>query len=147
MTFDAVRTQKVDGHDRTLTRISSQPKVTPSLRPGASLTYTCTIATKGTELAAFSADGSFAGIGTRYPVTRLEFACHAPPGYRVDRRHFATFLRTEDSSSPEIAGLPAAVLQDGDQTVTWTIEAEAVRILVNYLMQLRFIPATKAAPS
>jgi hypothetical protein len=140
--FAALRTQKVDGQDRTLTRISWRPRVTPAIRPGGVLSYTCTIATKGTETAAFSAAGSFAGFATAYPVSRLAFTCHAPSGYRIDRTHFTTFLRTEDGASPEVAGLPPAVLGDDDRTITWSLEQESVRILVNYLMQLRFIPVT-----
>ncbi len=140
LSFGVVRTQKVDGTDRALTRISWRPRVTPSIHPGGTVTYACTIATKGTEQAAFSADGSFAGMGTPYPVGRLALTCRAPAGYRIDRTHFRTYLRTEDGGAPEIAGLPAAVLTDGDRTVTWALDDEAVHILVDYLMRLRFVP-------
>lgn len=137
--FNPVRTQKIDGQDRPLTRVSWRPKISPALRPGSPLTYTCTVETRGTEQAAFSAGGTFAGIASPYPVNCLAFACHAPPGYRIDRPHFKTFLRTEDGDSPVIDNLPAPVFESDDRVVTWVFEGDVVQILVNYLVQLRFV--------
>jgi hypothetical protein len=139
--FEVVHTQKLDGRDRALTRIYWRPRVAPALPPGGRLVYACTITTKGTERAAFEPSGSAAGFNTNYPAGRLGFTGHAPPTHRVDRAFLATYLRTEDGAAVSDEGVPPASLSADDRVITWTLEEGSVRVLVNYLLRLRFVPA------
>jgi hypothetical protein len=143
--FTPVETPKLGGNARAITRIYWRPKVRPSLSPQVVLPYTCTIATKGTEKAAFTQDGSVAGFATSYATERLSFVCEAPPGYRFDRETIVPFLRVEDGSAVSINDLPPPVLESDDRLLTWCLSGDQVKINVNYLINFRFLAVREAA--
>ena len=143
--FTQVETPKLGGNPKPTTRIYWRPKVKPSLSPQFVLPYTCTIATKGTEKAAFTQAGSYVGFMTAYATERLSFACEAPPGYRFDKKDgLFHFLCVEDGSAVSMSDLPPPVLEDGDRVLTWHLRDEQVRINVNYLVHFRFTPVPEA---
>ncbi|HBH02834.1 MAG TPA: hypothetical protein DDZ42_13090 [Candidatus Rokubacteria bacterium] len=132
-------TRKLDGQERNVTRFYWHPRVTPSLAPGATLTYTIVVTSQGTEKHAFGPGGSFAGCRTPYPTNRLFFRCEAPEGYRFDT-NLEHFPRTEEGAAVVVHELPTPIFDSRRRALTWSITGGAVKTRVNYLVKFRLRP-------
>lgn len=139
ISYTPVKTTKLDGSVHEITRIAWRPRVMPALGRELVLQYFCRIATKGTEKAAFSNDGSFIGFATVYDTKTFTFAAEAPPGHHFDPDTLVPYGRTEDGSMVDVAGLPTPVLENDNRRITWTFDDGLAEINVNYLLRIRFV--------
>lgn len=114
------REETAQKFDEKVTHIFWQPSVTPPLKHRDTLKYQVTIETENTEAKAFTKEGSFAGMRTRYPASKLSMRVHAPSGMKFELRgHFARDTSGENidlvakDSEPE--------LDSNGQVITWTV--------------------------
>ena len=85
------------------------------------LKYQVVIETKNSEAAAFTKEGSFAGMRTRFPADQLSMRAIAPPGKKIVLNdYFARDTSGEKVPLGEKHSKP--LVEFGNQAITWTVE-------------------------
>ena len=126
----------IKGSPIDMTYLQWRPAVNPPLRPGATLKYSVSISTRGTEKKAFTRKGSYAGIGTDLVADRLTCKIKAPPGKLF--RPSPPVLRDSSDATLDSSWLDSEpeFLHD-DTEIEWNIERPLPT--VNYLVRIVII--------
>lgn len=122
----------VNGAVQAVTYLSWQPTVPNGVGPGEEVEYEVSIDTVGTELQAFTKDGSFAGMGTDFVTDEISCEVRSPSGYRFLNRGFELHDRT--GAVVQQAELSKPVFENDDTLITWRVENPIPTVL--YLLKI-----------
>jgi hypothetical protein len=96
--------------------------VDPPLPPGETFQYTMVLSTARSETAAFTPEGTYAGIPTTIPTGTAKLHFLAPPGYRITLLDPVVVVDAEGTRFPELerAATPPRVAASGS-VLTWEL--------------------------
>lgn len=124
--------QYVNGSPLDVTYLTWQPVAATGVGPGESLEYSVVIDTVGTESAAFSEFGSYAGIATDLYAEELSCEVICPPGHRFLNKGF--ILRDRTGATVKQEKLEQPVFSEDGSTIRWRVEKPIPSVL--YLLRI-----------
>lgn len=127
----------IDGRKREVTSYLWGFNISPSLVPQKPLHYGVIVETKGTELEAFTADGSFAAMGSPYPVAEMSCEVYAPEGYKFKKETW--FVRDRAGNLKDFVGMSKPEFRDDDTKVIWSVEKPTPNL--QYLIKVVIVKA------
>ena len=111
--------QEFGGYE--VTHLYWRPKITPPLKTKDELVYEVIIETKNSEAAAFTKEGSFAGMRTRFPADELSMRVVAPQGKKLEMKTF--FARDTSGQTVEmVKGHSEPKLESDGRNIAWVVK-------------------------
>jgi hypothetical protein len=107
-----------DGRKRAGTFYGWEFNIGPPLPPQKSLHYGVIAETKGTELEAFTANGSFAGMATPYRVGEMTCEVYSPEGYKFKEK--THFVKDYAGIMKDFTGGPE--FMNNDTKIIWSVK-------------------------